>query len=113
VNSVTKSGTNDFHGNAFSYNRNSGTGANDSVDKVNGRARPLDVLQQFGADLGGPLVRQQLFFYFDYEQQREKDPISVINNGQQSLNVTNFRFACRNCITCPEWISRTVVSERA
>jgi hypothetical protein len=90
VNAVTKSGTNEFHGDAFYYNRNNGTGANDAVDKANGLPLPLDVLQQFGADLGGPLVRQKLFFYFDYEQQREKDPISVINQGQQSLNVTSF-----------------------
>ncbi len=90
VNAVTKSGTNEIHGDAFYYNRNSGTGANDSVDKANGRPKPLDVLQQFGADIGGPLVRQKLFFYFDYEQQREKDPISVINQGQQALDVTSF-----------------------
>ncbi|MBV9303903.1 MAG: TonB-dependent receptor [Acidobacteriaceae bacterium] len=90
INTVTKSGSNAFHGDAFYYNRNSGTGAEDAVDKANGRPKPLDVLQQFGADLGGPLVRQQLFFYFDYEQQRQKDPISVINQGQQSLDVTSF-----------------------
>jgi hypothetical protein len=90
VNTVTKSGTNDFHGDAFYYNRNSGTGANDAVDKAAGQPKPLDVLQQFGADLGGPLVKQKLFFYFDYEQQREKDPISVINQGQSGLDVTSF-----------------------
>ncbi len=90
INTVTKSGTNNFHGDAFYYNRNSGTGANDAVDKANGRPKPLDVLQQFGADLGGPLVRQKLFFYFDYEQQREKNPISVINEAQQALDVTSF-----------------------
>ncbi len=90
INTVTKSGTNSFHGDAFYYNRNSGTGAEDAVDKANGRPKPLDVLQQFGADLGGPVVRQKLFFYFDYEQQRQKNPISVINEAQQSLDVTSF-----------------------
>ncbi len=90
INTVTKSGGNSFHGDAFYYNRNSGTGANDAVDKANGRPKPLDVLQQFGADLGGPLMRQKLFFYFDYEQQREKNPISVINEAQQGLDVTSF-----------------------
>ncbi len=81
VNTVTKSGTNLLHGNAFYYNRNSGTGANDAIDKSQGRKTPLDVLQQFGADLGGPIKRNRVFYYFDYEQQRELDPISVINPG--------------------------------
>ncbi|MDQ2842072.1 MAG: carboxypeptidase regulatory-like domain-containing protein [Acidobacteriota bacterium] len=101
VNTVTKSGGNDFHGDAFYYNRNSGTGANDSIDKANGRPKPLDVLQQFGADLGGPLVRQKLFFYFDYEQQREKDPISVINVGQESLDVTSFGLPAGTVLPAP------------
>lgn len=81
VNTVTKSGTNSLHGDAFYYNRNSGVGnANDAIDKANGVPRPLDVLQQFGADIGGPVVRDKAFFYFDYEQQRRLEPISVINN---------------------------------
>ena len=101
VNTVTKSGTNDFHGDAFYYNRNSGTGANDAVDKAAGQPKPLDVLQQFGADLGGPLVKQKLFFYFDYEQQREKDPISVINQGQSGLDVTSFGLPAGTALPAP------------
>lgn len=101
INTVTKSGTNSFHGDAFYYNRNSATGANDAVDKANGRPQPLDVLQQFGADLGGPIVRQQLFFYFDYEQQREKNPISVINEGQQALDVTSFGLPAGTVLPAP------------
>jgi hypothetical protein len=55
VNTVTKSGTDQMHGDAFYYNRNSGVGdANDAIDHANDVPRPLDVLQQFGADLGGP-----------------------------------------------------------
>lgn len=96
VNTVTKSGTDEFHGNAFYYNRNSGVGnANDAVDKGAGLPRPLDVLQQFGADLGGPIQRKKAWFYFDYEQQRRKFPISVVNpgypvNGPSAFNETNF-----------------------
>ena len=90
VNTVTKSGTDTLHGAAFYYNRNSATGAIDAVDKANGRPRNLDVLQQFGAALGGPIQRDKMFFFFDYEQQRQKDPISVVNLGQQLVNQTNF-----------------------
>ena len=90
VNTVTKSGTDSFHGDAFYYNRNSGVGnANDAIDKANGVSRPLDVLQQFGADLGGPIVRHAAWFYFDYEQQRRKQPISVINPGFAGVTFDN------------------------
>jgi hypothetical protein len=79
VNAVTRSGSNAFHGSAFYYNRNSATGANDALDKAAGFPRPLDALQQFGAGMGGPIVRNRLFFFVDYEQQLRNNPISVIN----------------------------------
>jgi len=91
VNTVTKSGTDVWHGDAFYYNRNSGVGnANDYIDKENGISRPLDVLQQFGADLGGPIARRKVWFYFDYEQQRRKQPISVINPSFTGIDETAF-----------------------
>jgi hypothetical protein len=90
INTVTKSGTDSFHGNAFYYLRHSATGANDAVDNANGIPRPLNVLQQFGADLGGPLLRRKLWFYFDYEQQRQKNPISVINPDYARVGETFF-----------------------
>ena len=90
INTVTKSGGNHWHGDAFYYNRNSGTGANDAVDKASGYPRPLNVLQQFGADIGGPLVKDRLFFYFDYEQQRQKQPLYVAGNTQAGVTETSF-----------------------
>jgi len=105
VNTVTKSGTDSWHGDAFYYNRNSGVGnANDPIDKASGVPRPLDVLQQFGADLGGPIVAHKAWFYFDYEQQRRKQPISVINSGFSALNdPANFQqtFGIPNGTTLP------------
>jgi len=90
LNTVTKSGSDAFHGKAFYFNRNSGTGANDAVDKANGIPRPVDVLQQFGGAIGGPIVHQRAWFFFDYEQQREKNPISVINSDYQNVTQTDF-----------------------
>jgi len=81
VNAVTRSGSNAFHGSAFYYNRNSATGANDAIDKSLGNPKPLDVLQQFGAGVGGPILRNRLWFFVDYEQQLRNDPISVINSA--------------------------------
>ncbi len=90
VNTVTRSGSDQFHGNAFYYNRNSGTGANDAVDKASGIPRPVNVLQQFGGSVGGPIRRQRAWFFADYEQQQQKNPISVINEDFASLDQTSF-----------------------
>src|SRR3984885_5680531 len=79
VNAVTRSGSNAFHGSAFYYNRNSVFGANDALDKASGFPKPEDALQQFGAGVGGPILRNRLWFFLDYEQQLRNNPISVIN----------------------------------
>jgi hypothetical protein len=81
LNTVTKSGNDTFHGNAFYYNRNSATGANNAINKESGLARPLDILQQFGAGAGGPLRAHKAWFFLDYEQQRHKEPISSVNSN--------------------------------
>jgi hypothetical protein len=80
VNAVTRSGGNAFHGSAFYYNRNSVFGANDALDKAAGNPKPEDDLQQFGAGLGGPILRNRLWFFVDYEQQLRNNPIPVINS---------------------------------
>jgi Carboxypeptidase regulatory-like domain/TonB dependent receptor len=101
LNTVTRSGTDTFHGNAFYFNRNSGTGANDAIDKANGIPRPVDILQQFGGAVGGPIVRQRAWFFFDYEQQRQKDPISVINPDFQSIDETSFGVPAGTLLPAP------------
>jgi hypothetical protein len=81
VNAVTQSGSNALHGSVFYYNRNSATGANDALDKAAGLAKPQDDLQQFGGGVGGPIVRNRLWFFVDYEQQLRNNPISVLNSA--------------------------------
>lgn len=92
VNAVTRSGSNVFHGGAFYYNRNSATGANDALDEAAGNPKPEDILQQFGAGVGGPIVRNRWWFFVDYEQQLRNNPISVINPvlATNSQNLSNF-----------------------
>ncbi len=90
INTVTKSGTNHLHGDLFYYNRNSGTGTNDAVDKAAGNPKLQNTLQQFGADFGGPVIKDKLFFYFDYEQQRHRDPLYALNQGQAAIDQTSF-----------------------
>ncbi len=84
VNAVTRSGSNAFHGGAFYYNRNSVFEADDALDKAAGNPQPEDHLQQFGAAVGGPILRNRLWFFADYEQQLHNNPISVINSALQT-----------------------------
>jgi len=79
INTVTRSGSNVFHGEAFYYNRNSAFEANDTLSKAAGLPKPYNNLQQFGGGIGGPILRDRLWFFADYEQQLENNPISVIN----------------------------------
>jgi len=85
VNVVTRSGADTIHGGGFYYNRNSGTGANDAIDKEYGFSRPVDILQQFGGSVGGPIVSHRAWYFVDYEQQRRKNPITAINTGFTNL----------------------------
>lgn len=74
VNLVTKSGTNALHGSAFEYLRNEDADANDfflnSIPQANGRPalRPPYRWNQFGGTVGGPIVKDKLFFFLAYEK---------------------------------------------
>ena len=77
VNTVTKNGTNDFHGDAYYYILDSGLNANDFINNENGIAKPDNRRQQFGGTLGGPLVHDRLFFLGNYEGQVRNEPLTV------------------------------------
>ncbi|HWQ54018.1 MAG TPA: TonB-dependent receptor [Bryobacteraceae bacterium] len=68
----TKSGSNDFHGAAYWYNRNSALAANDWFNNKDGVERTPINLNQVGAALGGHIIRDKLFFYTNYELFRDK-----------------------------------------
>jgi hypothetical protein len=84
VSLVTKSGTNDFHGSIYEYNRNTLTSANDYFIKQAQleSGEPNQALQlirnNFGASLGGPIIKQRLFFFVNYEGEREAQQESVV-----------------------------------
>jgi len=76
VNEVTKSGTNQFHGSAYDYLRNSTFDARNYFDPASGP--PPFRRNQFGGSLGGPIKKQKAFFFVNYEGLRqllELDPI--------------------------------------
>ena len=66
---VTKSGGNQFHGSGFEYLRNDKLDAANFFDNIVGQKSPLK-LNQFGGSLGGPLVKEKLFFFGSYEGYR-------------------------------------------
>jgi hypothetical protein len=67
INVTTKSGTNQFHGTLFEFFRNDKLDANDFFSNKNGLAKPPLRWNQYGANLGGPIKRDKLFFFFNYE----------------------------------------------
>jgi len=85
VNAVTKSGTNRFHGQAFWYDRSTDWGAINPFQKhlVNGVLvpfLPVDKRHQFGGGIGGPIIKDKLFFFFSADQQLRPFP-AVANSG--------------------------------
>ncbi len=67
----TKSGTNDFRGALYEYHRNTVTTANDFFSNSAGVERPKLIRNLFGGRLGGPIVKDRLFFFYNYEALRE------------------------------------------
>ena len=80
VNTVTKSGTNQVHGDAYYYILDSSTSANDKINEQQGIAKPHNRRQQFGGTVGGPLIHDRLFYVGNYERQVRNEPLTV-NDG--------------------------------
>jgi hypothetical protein len=97
VNVISKSGSNDFHGNAYIYARDDKWAAFPSLsrlDAANGipaiaRANriPFD-RQQYGATLGGPIKRDKLFFFFNYEGNNQDG--SALHNPTEAPSFAGF-----------------------
>jgi hypothetical protein len=111
---VTKNGTNQFHGGVNEYHRDTATVANTWFNNLNGIGRTPLIRNQFGGNLGGPIKRDKLFFFFNWDQSRIVQsstaerivPLSDFRNG--TLNYINSNAGCGdssrlntspNCIT--------------
>ncbi len=85
VNVVTKSGTNNYHGNLYEFFRNQGLNARGFFD-----TQKLDYLQnQFGATFGGPIKKDRTFFFVTYEGDRirrgtSSDTVSVPTDAERA-----------------------------
>src|SRR5262249_35884352 len=85
VNVITKSGTSDFHGLVYDFERHSFIEAN---NWFNNRARipnPSFKRHQFGANAGGPVVKNHTFFFGDYEGLRQGFPVTFVSTVPTEL----------------------------
>jgi hypothetical protein len=72
-NIITKSGTNEFHGSAFHFWTDSAFNANSWARNRSGSEKAPAELRQTGGTLGGPIVRDKLFFFGSYQRYRDQD----------------------------------------
>jgi Carboxypeptidase regulatory-like domain/TonB dependent receptor len=131
VNAVTKSGTNDFHGSAFYFQRNNKWGARNprsfvsqqvATTTINGASvpvfgpvafKPVDVRHQFGGTIGGPIKHDKAFFFFSFDDQRRNFPGVATFSAVDFLNradvcaLTTARATAINLTTCPAYPGTT------
>lgn len=96
VSLITKSGTNAFHGTLFEYHRNTVTTANDYFNNLNGVPRPKLIRNQFGGSVGGPIIKDRLFFFFTFEGLRTAQGTAVnrvVPRASLGQGIVNLRAA--------------------
>jgi hypothetical protein len=77
VNYITKSGGNEYHGNAVYFWNGRVFNANDWMNSANGTPRPFDIANQWAGSIGGPIKKDKMFFFFDTEGLRVLLPTPV------------------------------------
>lgn len=86
----TKSGSNSFHGDAFEFRHSDAQEARDpfanfAPNTVTGRYLPSSLYNQFGGSLGGPIKKESLFFFMDYQGTRQRLGNSFLENVPTAL----------------------------
>jgi hypothetical protein len=100
VNAVTRSGTNDFHGRAFYYYQDESLNATDYFLALEGEENPEAGSKVFGGNLGGPIVRNKAFWFFNIERNLiaqaanlifppEAAPLAVSYSGSTDIKAWN------------------------
>jgi len=108
VSLATKGGTNNFHGSAYEYNRNTVFSANDPFLKnsqlTSGQSNtaPKLLYNVFGAAAGGPIKKNRLFFFANYEGYRLAQGSSVLRTvPSPSLRAGDLIYLCADPSSCP------------
>ncbi|HEV7472840.1 MAG TPA: carboxypeptidase regulatory-like domain-containing protein, partial [Pyrinomonadaceae bacterium] len=112
VNAITKSGTNEFHGDIFYFQRNNKWGARNPRSFITQNIagvftpvafKPVDVRHQFGGTIGGPIAKDKAFFFFSYDEQRRNFP------GVSTYTALDFLNRADRCLlTAPLGVARTL-----
>src|SRR5215472_211567 len=96
---ATKPGTSAFHGDLFYFNRNTAFNANEWFNNANGQPRPDLKLNQYGFDIGGPILKKKTFFFGSFQNNdiRQTGPISSAFAGAPlvytaAARAGNFRY---------------------
>jgi len=96
VNAVTKSGTNAMHGDLFYYLRYPSLNAFDSFTKAQAArqgqtniSQPVHQQQQFGGSVGGPVIKDKLFYFLTYDGSRKVNPISFTSTQKFPIACTS------------------------
>ena len=108
VSLVTKSGTNSFHGALYEYHRNTATSANDYFVKQSQLSsgepnRPPKLIRNiFGAAVGGPIIKNRLFFFANYEGARQREENSALRVvPTDALRDGVMMYQCADPTACP------------
>ena len=92
INASIKSGTNHFHGDLWEFNSHSGLDANTYANNASGVGRSPFSMNQFGGTLGGPIVRNNTFFFVDFQGLRTNQNSTIISSVPTPLmRAGNFR----------------------
>jgi Carboxypeptidase regulatory-like domain len=107
INVVTKSGTNDFHSEAFEFLRNTALDAKNYFSSERGTFRQ----NQFGGTLGGPIKRQKVLFFVDYQGTRTNEgvtspEIAVPSVADQSGNLADLASSLTGKVSGPAWANQ-------
>ena len=99
---VTKSGTNSLHGSVYAFNRNTAFSSNEFFNKLAGLETPKLNKQIYGASAGGPIIKNRLFIFANYEILREdsQDPL-LRAVPSESLRDGVIIYECANPAQCP------------
>ena len=87
VNLATRSGSNEFHGEVFEFFRNDALDARNFFELTSQQPAPFK-RNQFGGNVGGPIIKEKLFFFFSYEGLRQRQELNlnsvVLSDAQRS-----------------------------
>jgi hypothetical protein len=78
VTAQTKSGSNTFHGSVFDFRRSDATQARDPFTQIGSNSIPSFLHNQFGGSIGGPIKKDKLFFFGDYQGLRERTGTTIL-----------------------------------